>query len=515
MPMFNKPLSEYKRFMEELNNYNESLEYHIDYSTYNEELDLFLEDANLDKLKALLGDDYYTNIYVPFKDKIAPKIKVGEKIVDGKKVPIMGENPDLKLKSVKYLLDTYSENPQALKDLIANYRTKSDEIKEAKKGAKYLGENKDYKCYFVFTYPAAKYYGENTTWCITGRYEGKEEEGEKFFNDYIRDENLDGGYYFFLHKTNPRRKYALLQNKDKEIKSVWSALNNEITDRDNLPLFPIVEEIPELKEIYSEEDIDDPETNKYRDMYSLWHDIITSADFPLHKAKESIRNIKEIIENDNYKDYDFDLNLIVDDYGNTPLHLACKNANRELVEYLLKKGSSVHQRNDYGDTCMHIICQRHNLQGILDLILENGGKEDLNLKNNSGLTPLTICAIDRSWALVKKLIKEGADINIPINQIRDNGDYLLHDACSIGDKELVELLLDRDAQIQVKNKDNRTPFDIACIKFNSNSKDILKLLLDHGAWRQYDGRMDKLSPEIKYSMEYNKELRDLLEQYFK
>lgn len=166
---------------------------------------------------------------------------------------------------------------------------------------------------------------------------------------------------------------------------------------------------------------------------------------------------------------------------------------------------------------MHIICQRHNPQGILDLILENSGKEDLNLKNGSGLTPLAICAIDRSWALVKKLIKAGADINIPINQIRDNGNLLLHDACSIGDKELVELLLDRDAQIQVKNKDDRTPFDIACIKFNSNneSKDILKLLLDHGAWRQYDGRIDKLSPEIKYSMEYNKELRDLLEQYFK
>ena len=150
----------------------EDREYIESYSSY-------FEDAMADKLKDLLGADYYKNVYVPFKNKIASKVKVGED-EDGK--PIMGENPDLKLKRTDYLLKTYSDNPQALKDLIANYKTKSDEIKEAKKGAKYLGENSEYKCYFVFTYPAAKYYGENTTWCITGMYDGQEENGEYYFN---------------------------------------------------------------------------------------------------------------------------------------------------------------------------------------------------------------------------------------------------------------------------------------------------------------------------------------------
>ena len=430
MPMFNKPLSEYKRFMEALNWYNESY-------------DLAFEDAMADKLKDLLGADYYNDVYVPFKNKIASKVKVGE---DEKGNPIMGDNPDLKLKQPKYLLDTYSKNPQELKDLIDNYKTKSDEIKEAKKGAKYLGENGEYKCYFVFTYPAAKYYGENTTWCITGRYKGEEKRGKYYFNRYIKGEHLDGGYYFFLHKSNPRRKYALLQQVDKKdkkhplkIHSVWSALNSPLT-LDRLPIFPMVKEIPELKDVYKDVDIENSDHIQDRDRKSLEHDILISCELPEENFKDAVRNVKEILEGDAYKDYKFDLNNIKDTNGETPLYLACENSHTELVKLLLEHGADANIKSEYGYTPLYRACDKDNTE-VVKLLLEHGA--DVNSKDNYGNT-------------------------------------LLYSACKNNNTELAKLLLEYGADVNIKNKYGGTLLYWACLK---NNTELVKLLLDYGAWK--------------------------------
>ena len=501
MPMFNKPLSEYKRFIEALNNYNESLEYHIDYSTYNDELELFLEDANLDKLKALLGDDYYNDVYVPFKNKIASKVKVGED-EDGN--PIMGENPDLKLKRTDYLLDTYSDNPQALKDLIANYKTKSGEIKDAKKGAKYLGENGEYKCYFVFTYPAAKYYGENTTWCITGRYKGEEKNGKYYFDKYIRDENLDGGYYFFLHKTNPRRKYALLQQVDKEdkehplkIHSVWSALNSPLT-LDRLPIFPMVKEIPELKDVYKDVDIENSDHIKDRDRKSLEHDILISCQLPKENVKDAIRNLKEILEGDAYKDYKFDLNNIKDEYGRTPLYWACINNYTEVAKLLLEHGADVNFKDKNGKFPLYEACYNDNIE-LAKLLLEHGA--DVNSKNKYGRTPLyDVCSMD-NIELVKLLLEYGADVNIK-DEYRKTP---LYNACYNNKLNIAKLLLEHGADVNIKDEYGHTPLYNACYKNNLN---IAKLLLKHGA--DVNSKSDGLTPLYQASLKRNTNLAKLL-----
>ena len=100
--------------------------------------------------------------------------------------------------------------------------------REAKKGAKLISNQNGWRVYRITTYEAAVYYGSNTKWCITGRYDGFRDEGRSYFNDYIRDYDLDGGYYFCIK--NNTEKYCVLRRKNGKIQSIWDAADNDIDD---------------------------------------------------------------------------------------------------------------------------------------------------------------------------------------------------------------------------------------------------------------------------------------------
>ncbi|MFH1422645.1 MAG: ankyrin repeat domain-containing protein [Planctomycetota bacterium] len=74
---------------------------------------------------------------------------------------------------------------------------------------------------------------------------------------------------------------------------------------------------------------------------------------------------------------------------------------------------------------------------------------------------------------VKKLIEKGADINAKID-----GFSALHIAVQKGDKDMVELLLNKGAGVNSKTMDGVTPLDAAVEK---GQKDIADLLCQHGA----------------------------------
>lgn len=148
-------------------------------------------------LNDFLGNDYY-NKYQTIKNRIS--------------------DPDYK--------DVYKlikKNPDEVKSYIDNFKSNRDSVKAAKEGATKLYEDSDWVVYKITSYNAAKYYGRNTKWCITGRYPGHEGLGEKYFNDYIKDYNLDGGYYFYINKHDPNDKYCVLKSNSGDIKSIWNA----------------------------------------------------------------------------------------------------------------------------------------------------------------------------------------------------------------------------------------------------------------------------------------------------
>ena len=185
--------------------------------------------ADLDRLKDFLGDEYF-NKWKEIKDKLSGK--------------------DAKYKNIYDILKFDEDEVEELKDFLDNFQSKASKVKQNKEeGSKKVAEDEDYLVLKITSYKAAQKYGSGTKWCITGRYHGHEKEGEYWFNKYIDEENLDGGYYFYLPKDDYDDKYCILVTKDNDINSIWNAKDENqsivpeeiIEVSENLPFYDSLE----------------------------------------------------------------------------------------------------------------------------------------------------------------------------------------------------------------------------------------------------------------------------------
>lgn len=175
------------------------------------ESELYLESQkDLDDLKAYLGDKLFDD-YMKIRDRISK---------DQNDFKDFGK---LKKKDKK-----------DIQDFVSSFQSKGDKKKQDKTGgAKKIYDGKDWIVYKITSYPAAQLYGKDTKWCITGRYPGHEGRGEGYFNDYINQRDLDGGYYFFIDKHNSKRKFCALRQKSGNIDSIWNAEDSVLSDVDH------------------------------------------------------------------------------------------------------------------------------------------------------------------------------------------------------------------------------------------------------------------------------------------
>lgn len=132
-------------------------------------------------------------------------------------------------------------DPEDVKVAIDRYDSASTKASTTG-GKKKVGENSDWVVYHVTSFPAAQELGEGTEWCITGRYGNMDPNDDHYFNDYIRNNNLDGGYYFYIPKDGSDNKHCLLLTKNGDIHSIWGSPNGEVHDISDLN-FPEVKGI--------------------------------------------------------------------------------------------------------------------------------------------------------------------------------------------------------------------------------------------------------------------------------
>ena len=132
-----------------------------------------------------------------------------------------------------------------IREFIDNFNSNMNDRVKAKSGAKKLYEDENWYVYRISTYQAAKYYGKNTKWCISGNFDGEEGRGNYYFFEYIEVFNLDGGYYFYISKKNNNVKYCVLQSENRDIVSIWNSKDINIgTTLKDLPSdFPIIKEV--------------------------------------------------------------------------------------------------------------------------------------------------------------------------------------------------------------------------------------------------------------------------------
>ncbi|GFR14771.1 ankyrin repeat domain-containing protein 12 [Trichonephila clavata] len=95
-------------------------------------------------------------------------------------------------------------------------------------------------------------------------------------------------------------------------------------------------------------------------------------------------------------------------------------------------------------------------------------------RNERGETPLHVATIKGDFEKVKKLLKQGANVNT----IDNAGWTPLHEACNYGWYNIAKLLIEYDANVNAVGFDKFTPLHDAAI--NKHEK-IVKLLLEYGA----------------------------------
>jgi uncharacterized protein len=123
-------------------------------------------------------------------------------------------------------------------------------------------------------------------------------------------------------------------------------------------------------------------------------------------------------------------------YGNNP----------EAVDILISSGANVNTADDYGVTPLHLACMNQDLTSITKLLVAGA---DPNKARQTGETPLMSCANLGVTEGVKALIKHGADLEAKEN--REDQTALMW-AAAEGHAEVVKVLVANSADVHARSR---------------------------------------------------------------
>ena len=161
-------------------------------------------------------------------------------------------------------------------------------------------------------------------------------------------------------------------------------------------------------------------------------------------------------------------------FGMSPLMLASMYGHANAVSLLLDQGGDVNAQNEIHKTTALSLACFNGKHEIVSLLADR--KANLEHRAKAGLTPLMEAAQGGFVEVGKILLERGADVAAtPISSSRDTA---LGIAAEKGHFAFVQLLLSKNAPVDVKNKRGATPLWLAC---NSGHPDVVKILLQHGS----------------------------------
>jgi len=140
------------------------------------------------------------------------------------------------------------------------------------------------------------------------------------------------------------------------------------------------------------------------------------------------------------------------------------------VKALVSKGVSPNTVDSKGNP-MLILAIWDKSNDVITYLISNKST-DVDLSNKSGETPLMIASINGNMPVVKSLVEQRQA------QINHIGWTPLHYAASRGQMEVAEYLILKGATIDSLSQSNTTPLMMAVI---SGNESLIKLLLDKGA----------------------------------
>eukprot|EP01018_Ginkgo_biloba_P011064 Gb_27687 [translate_table: standard] len=203
----------------------------------------------------------------------------------------------------------------------------------------------------------------------------------------------------------------------------------------------------------------------------------------LHYAAESENKKEALIPFQSRYAQNLDLTAVLDKNDRTVLHVAALNGYIELCEVLITMNVGSYMSKDRdGQTPLHYAV-KHNNEAVVNALLIRSSvlkssekdKQEVDLRDLSGLTPLHIAAAQGNLTLVKTLLSYKQDPRI--------GDFLgetaLHKAARIGHIEITKKLLESGSHpLHERDCDGKTALHYAVqVKKRDDAKAIAEMLV--------------------------------------
>lgn len=162
----------------------------------------------------------------------------------------------------------------------------------------------------------------------------------------------------------------------------------------------------------------------------------------------------------------------------TPLYAAAAQNFIDIMELLVEFGADIYIKNNCGTTALHTAVFARSASPFVDdndferivKLLRN----IVNVSDENGHLPIQYAMITNDIFVLRCLIENGADVNLPIS--KENTTILFEVVSDENENlEMAKLLLDSKADVNARRKDESTPLMFAC------SEKMAKLLLDYGA----------------------------------
>ena len=157
-----------------------------------------------------------------------------------------------------------------------------------------------------------------------------------------------------------------------------------------------------------------------------------------------------------------------DTHQQTALHEAVRKGHKEITELLITAGADLNTKDKNDRTPLDWSINQNN-KSITDLLRKHGAKTGKEL-------PPDISIHDAAWEgnIELKHLAVGTELD----QKDIHRKTALHDAVRKGHKEIAKLLITAGANLNTKDRNNRTPLDWS---INQKNRSITYVLRKHGA----------------------------------
>lgn len=110
---------------------------------------------------------------------------------------------------------------------------------------------------------------------------------------------------------------------------------------------------------------------------------------------------------------------VQNDKGETPFQLVMKGNTEEVVDFttrlLISKKASITKADYDGNTPLHIAIQT-NKNNAIKILIDSMGPPELNRQNNQGETPLHLAVLNGNVLTVQQLLNKEVDLNLKTKQ---------------------------------------------------------------------------------------------------